>query len=129
MSIRELPDGRWRVQVDIGRTYQGKRRRRVKTCDTLREARKTERSFELERLQNDGNAGHVKLTDFIRDTWLPEREATCRYDTVRNYRTQIARHVLPSLGNMYVFWWQSDPDEYGVSVTDMLDMTHSMRKA
>lgn len=32
-------------------------------------------------------------------------------------------------GNMYVFWWQSDPDEYGVSVTDMLDMTHSMRKA
>lgn len=102
MAIYQLPDGRYRVQVDLGITFDGKRDRRTKVCSSKREARKIEREFELKALKNKGHSDRVTFYDFVVNVWLPEKRQTLRKNTIRGYERDIKLRLIPAFGMMEI---------------------------
>ena len=100
MAIFKQSNGKWRVQVDAGRKLDGSRDRRTRVVATKREAVAIER--ELLAMSGTGLSGRTRLADFVRTVWLPEKESICTWDTFRAYRSHLANHVLPALGDMEV---------------------------
>ncbi len=101
-SIHPLPDGRYRVQIDLG-WRNGKRWRPTRIADTKREA-----GAKLKELRNQGEAGLLplpgeKLTvERWMEHWLHHiakgevRETTW----VRSYRPIVTHHIIPHLGKI-----------------------------
>ena len=102
MSIYKTKNNTYRVQVDMGVTFEGKRDRKTCTCKTLREARSKEMEFLLEKSVLNGKTGRVKLTYFIEEVFLPQKKQICTYETYRVYKNHLEKHVIPYIGNAMV---------------------------
>ena len=96
-TVFQLPDGRWRAVVDLG-YVGGTRRRKAATRRTRREAV----AWLSEALRARDAGSLVSRTPTVAEwftTYLDEvAPATVRPLTLANYRRDIHRHVLPSLG-------------------------------
>lgn len=98
-SVFQLPDGRWRAMVDLG-WIDGKRRRKAATRATRREAVEW-----LREAQHSHEAGAlVSKTPTVAEwftVYLDEHAAArLRPRTLANYRRDVERHVLPTLGRL-----------------------------
>lgn len=94
-SIFQLPDGRWRAQVDLG-VVGGKRLRPSRTCRTQREARAALRDLRQRAAPPDADT--TTVGDWLSlwlDTIAPQR---VRPDTLQGYRNKVELHVLPEIG-------------------------------
>lgn len=98
-SVFQLADGRWRAMVDLGWT-DGKRRRKAATRATRREA--VEWLREAQQAQEAGAL--VSKTPTVAEwfaVYLDEHAAArVRPRTLANYRRDVDRHVLPTLGRL-----------------------------
>ena len=100
MAIRKLPNGKWQVQVDVGRKLDGSRDRRSKTCKTKREAVQAEAELNALRIVSGGVTGRVTLRWFVESVWIPEKEPLCTYETMAAYKRHLNNQILPALGDM-----------------------------
>ena len=76
MAIKKIANGKWRVQVDVGTTWKGKRDRRTKTVRSRREAEQQEREWFAERDRLRGSkstwtssGGRPRRTPYSRRAW------------------------------------------------------------
>lgn len=97
-SISQRPDGRWQVQVDLGRGLDGRRRRKYIYAATERDA-----IAELKRLHARTVAGHVLTSStptvgsYLND-WFETNSDSWRPSTRRSYRDAIDRYLVPAFG-------------------------------
>lgn len=99
-SIYQLPDGKWRVRVPLGR---GKNRTRQ--CDTEREARKVRAEWLRER--DRGGDLEVRRSEHTVATWLlywldgiKRWDGHARAVTVQEYRQRVEQQIIPSIGDV-----------------------------
>lgn len=100
MSIRKTEDGRWRVQVDVGVTYDGKRDRRTRTFRTKREATAQEADWIDERDRMRGRFTRMTLGDFVARRWWPSKERTLSPTSLVSYEQDLRLRVLPAFGHV-----------------------------
>jgi integrase len=100
-SVYELPDGRFKVAVTVGRTPDGKPRRRTKIFKKRSDAEAHRRK--LLGLRDSGKLGPADrrtLSDYL-DRWL--RSAATgglRGTTAESYSSLVRRHVSPHIGHL-----------------------------
>ena len=97
-SISERPDGRWQVQIDLGRGVDGRRRRKFAYARTQSEAVR-----QLKKLAGRAVDGHLLTTStptvasFL-DEWFQTNRDTWRPSTRRSYRGAIDLYLAPAFG-------------------------------
>lgn len=101
-SWRRLPSGRWLLAFDLGRTADGRRRRRAVTGATKRECR--DRRRELERVAAGGalptrRQGQRLVADWLRE-WLDGKRGTVEASTWASYRVCVETRLVPLLGGV-----------------------------
>lgn len=94
MSIEKMPDGRWRVRVEMGRAWDGKRDRRSRTCRTKREAERAERELIA---AGRGN-GSPTLRGFVDSYWRPLKAGLAQ-TSKDSYEQDLRLRILPALGD------------------------------
>lgn len=100
MTLRQLADGRWRV--DVTTSYGPERRRRRATCATRADAEAAERRFMAQRPVRHGRAPlpDMRLAEFVEAVFAPEKSRRLREGTMRGYDRDLRLYVLPALGWM-----------------------------
>ena len=99
-SIVEVAPGVFRVSVSVGySSVTGKRRRPAETV------RGSERDAEMALARLLLSAGKmpeqsVSVRQYLEEMWLPHKEKRRRVKTVDGYRSIVAHHILPELGDM-----------------------------
>lgn len=99
-SIVQRPDGRWQVQIDLGRGIDGKRRRKFAYVATQAEAVK-----KLRKLGGRAADGQLLTTStpavktYLED-WFTTFEDDWRPSTRRSYRGCIDGHLVPVFGTL-----------------------------
>ena len=99
-SLRQIRVGKWRLAVSGRYDDGGKRRQYYKTVDAMNrtEAEKLLRTFFKE--INDGlhaDSGDQTLRSYL-TRWLTEQTVGLAASTLRRYRRDVDRFILPSLG-------------------------------
>lgn len=100
MAVKKIANGKWRVQVDVGTTWTGKRDRRTRTLPTKHEAKEQEAEWLDEKRRMRGLAGRMTLGDFVRLHWWPTKEQTLEQTSLDSYEQDLRLRVLPHFGNM-----------------------------
>lgn len=101
-SIIERSDGRWQVQVDLGRGLDGRRRRKFAYANTQAEA-----VDQLRRLGGRAVGGQLltsstpSVKTFLND-WFATFSDDWRPSTRRSYRGAIDSHLVPVFGMLRV---------------------------
>lgn len=99
MTIRKMPNGKYRVRVDMGTTLEGKRDQKQRTFPTLREAKRFETAMKAERDALRGRSGKMTLRAYVEGWYSPLMDslAASSRDT---YEREIRLRILPYLGNL-----------------------------
>lgn len=100
MAVKKIANGKWRVQVDVGTTWTGKRDRRTLTLPTKHEAKEQEAEWLDEKRRMHGLAGRMTLGDFVRLHWWPTKEQTLEQTSLDSYEQDLRLRVLPHFGNV-----------------------------
>lgn len=96
-TITRRPDGTWVGQISLGYKADGKRNRPTVYGKTQKEVR--EKLFELKQRSANGLLATTKLTlTSYLERWLTEKARVLEPRTIRDYRYNIERHILPRLG-------------------------------
>ena len=93
MAVRELPSGRWQVDVRVA----GRRRRC--SFSTEREACSEERRLLVARDGAASTVRDVRLDEFVAAVFWPSRRRL-RDDTLKGYSRDLRLRILPALGWM-----------------------------
>ena len=102
-SIRKRPDGRWEGRYTVGIDPKtGKQIRRSVYGKTQREVRNKMLVF-LSEISQDTyiEPSKIKLQDWLQ-TWIDEFSFDKRYSTLKGYKAQIKKHIVPALGKYYL---------------------------
>jgi integrase len=95
--VRQLPDGRYVVQVEGGYTPAGGRRRPKKIAATLEDAKQIRKQ-----MLRAAGAGTLTVRSVTvkawADTWLPRQAARLRPGTFKSYRARVTRYIVPTIG-------------------------------
>lgn len=102
-SIRKRPDGRWEGRYTVGIDPKtGKQIRRSVYGKTQREVRNKMIVFLAEISQDTYiEPSKIKLQDWLQ-TWIDEFSFDKRYSTLKGYKAQIKKHIVPALGKYYL---------------------------
>ena len=100
--IEKTSTGKYRVRVDMGRDLHGKRLRNTKVVPTMREARALEHMWAEMARTDLVIRDHMRFDDFVTQYYLPDREKHLRYNTVRRYKLEIRKRLLPAFGHKYL---------------------------
>lgn len=96
-SVRRRSDGRWEARVSLGYGPDGKRKRKSIIRHTQAEVVR-----EMRALKSAADAGRVPTKSVTLKTyaesWLTSKTPALKPRTLENYRTDLARYVLPHLG-------------------------------
>lgn len=99
MAVKKTANGKWRVQVDVGTTWTGKRDRRTLTLPTKREAKEQEEEWLEEKKRLRGLAGRMTLGDFVRLHWWPIKLQTLEQTSLDSYEQDLRLRVFPHFDN------------------------------
>jgi hypothetical protein len=87
MAIQEYKDKsgriRYRVSLEVGKKLDGKPDRRSKVCNTLKEAQKKEREFEIIREKLEGRSDRDTFGTYVKEHYLPAKRKELRETTIR----------------------------------------------
>lgn len=100
--IEKTSTGKYRVRVDMGRDLHGKRLRNTKTVPTMREARALEHMWAEMARTDTVIRDHMRFDDFVSQYYLPDKEKHLRYNTVRRYKLEIRKRLLPAFSHKYL---------------------------
>lgn len=91
----------WSYVVDVAQPGEKRKQRSKAGFKTRKEAQAALNDI-LGSLQRGSYVGPSKTTlaDFLQDEWLPAIEGTIRPSTLRSYRLQVEKHVVPRLGSV-----------------------------
>lgn len=92
----------WHFSVDVGRTADGKRRRKDKGgFTTMADAERAMRGV-LAKVDRGRSVDSTKLTlgQFLRDEWLPAMQMSIGRTTWEGYRQKIDSYVMPRIGDI-----------------------------
>ena len=110
MAVYKLGDGRWRVQVEFGRDYRGRRDRRSDICATEREALKLEARLKAEAERLHGKSDRATFGDFVRDLWWPEKLDSLAQTSLDSYEQDLRLRLMPAFDRTQL----ADIDRFGV---------------
>lgn len=94
---------RWNVEVDVGKTPDGKRIRSRKTAKSLSEAQAIRRNMNIRVSEGSLLKSRSRTLLSLSQTWLAEHGPSIKTSTRDDYEHRLERHVLPSLGTRKVF--------------------------
>jgi integrase len=101
MAIQEYKDKsgrvRYRAHLEVGKKLDGTPDRRSKVCDTLKQAQRKEREFEIIRDRLDGRSDRDTFGEYVRVHYLPAKRKELAATTMRGYESVIKNHLLPTL--------------------------------
>lgn len=100
MTIKKIANGKWRVQVDVGTMWNGKRDRRTRTLPTKREAQAQEDEWNEEKRRMRGLLTRMSLGDFVTRHWWPTKVQTLEQTSLDSYEQDLRLRVLPWFGNV-----------------------------
>ena len=100
--IEKTSTSKYRVRVDMGRDLHGKRLRNTKTVPTMREARALEHMWSEMARTDAVIRDHMRFDDFVTQYYLPDKEKHLRYNTVRRYKLEIKKRLLPAFSHKYL---------------------------
>lgn len=100
MAIKKIANGKWRVQVDVGTTWKGKRDRRTKTVRSRREAEQQEREWFAERDRLRGVSSRMTLKEYVDKFWWPTKENTLQQTSLDSYEQDLRLRILPHFANV-----------------------------
>ena len=91
----------WSYIVDVAQPGE-KRKQQSKAGFPTRKEAQAALNDVLGSLQRGTYVGPSKTTlgDFLQDEWLPAIEGTIRPSTLRSYRLQVEKHIVPRLGSI-----------------------------
>lgn len=95
-----MGNGRWRVQVDVGRRADGSRDRRTRTVATKREATAVEAELTRARDARGGMLRSCTLRQFVDGYWWPMKEASLRQTSLDSYEQDLRLRIMPRLASM-----------------------------
>lgn len=102
MSIKKLANGKWRVDVTIGVTWDGKRDRRTKTFRTKKEALAQEQLWNDEKRRMHGLVTRITLGDFVKLYWWPTKLSTLEQSSLDSYDQDLRLRVLPHFSHIEI---------------------------
>lgn len=94
MSVRKT-NGKWRVQVDVGRKADGTRDRRTKTVATRAEARALEAEWLTQKDANDGRLRRCTVRQFVEGYWWPMKEESLEQTSLDSYSQDLRLRIMP----------------------------------
>jgi integrase len=97
-SITERPDGRWQVQVDLGRGIDGRRRRKFAYASTQGEAVDLLRKFGGRAVEGQLLTTSTPTVKAFLGDWFATNSDSWRPSTRRSYRGSIDLHLVPAFG-------------------------------
>jgi integrase len=97
-SITERPDGRWQVQIDLGRGIDGRRRRKFAYAATQGEAVDLLRKFGGRAVDGQLLATSTPTVKTYLADWFATNSDSWRPSTRRSYRGSIDLHLVPAFG-------------------------------
>lgn len=102
MAVKKTKNKTWRVQVDVGRTWDGKRDRRTRTFKTKKEADAQEAEWLEEKRRRKGLTTKITLGDFVRIHWWPMKLNTLEQTSLDSYDQDLRLRVLPHFENVEI---------------------------
>ncbi len=99
MPIKKLKNGKWRVEVSIGYTWDGKRDRPSKTFQTKKEALAQEQEWLDEKRRKHGLVTRITLGDFVRIHWWPTKLNSLEQSSLDSYEQDLRLRILPNFAN------------------------------
>ena len=100
MTVKKLSKGKWRVQVDVGTTWEGKRDRRTKTLRTYREAKEQEAEWLDEKKRLKGVLSRMTLGEYVKRFWWPTKQKTLQQTSLDSYEQDLRLRILPRFANV-----------------------------
>jgi integrase len=97
-SITERLDGRWQVQIDLGRGVDGRRRRKFAYAATQAEAVDLLRKFGGRAVEGQLLATSTPTVKAYLADWFATNSDSWRPSTRRSYRGTIDLHLVPAFG-------------------------------
>lgn len=101
-SVYQRGDGKWVAQVEAGYTSSGKRRRIRRVRDTKTAAREALADLIRDRHRLGGLPAELRsqtVAAFLAD-WLTSVEGTVTVNTLKDYRNNVDRHIVPVVGKV-----------------------------
>lgn len=99
MGQYTLPDGRIRVQVDVGKKFNGKRDRRTSICSDKETADKVEAEFlEIKEL-NKKRPSSILFSEYVESYFWPAKSSLAEV-TKRGYHRDLKLRLTPFFGHM-----------------------------
>lgn len=99
-SIVERPDGRWQVQIDLGRGIDGRRRRKYAYAATQGDAVDLLRKFGGRAVDGQLLTTSTPSVSRYLDDWFATNSDAWRPSTRRSYRGAIDGHLVPAFGRL-----------------------------
>lgn len=95
---KNATDGRWRIQVDVGRTPDGKRKRKVFTGKTKAAAEARAREYITSHPILSAAPSGRTVETYLRE-WITSKHANWKPRTQELYQHQIQTHIVPAIGS------------------------------
>lgn len=99
-SIIQRPDGRWQVQVDLGRGIDGKRRRKYAYFATQAEAVRQLRALGSRAIEGQLLTTSTPTVKTFLEEWFTTYADDWRPSTRRSYRSSIDGYLVPAFGTL-----------------------------
>lgn len=100
MAVRKLSNGKWQVDVTVGKRLDGSRDRHQPSFKTKKEAEKEERRLLLLKDQRRGKSyGRILFEEFVPDYFWPQKP-NLRNSTRAGYERDINLRLMPAFGSM-----------------------------
>jgi integrase len=99
-SIEQLPSGKWRAVLSLGKGAEGKRRKLTETFDAKQHALAWLRQRQAEASKGQlADAGLTTVGEWL-DQWLADKKIAVEPNTYEFYEKRVRLHLKPYLGHL-----------------------------
>lgn len=102
MTVTKLKNGKWRVDVTVGKRWDGKRDRRIRTCRTKKQAQELDERWNAEKLRSLGVATRMTLGDYVEHEWWPTKVKSLQQTSLDSYEQDLRLRILPHFGHVEI---------------------------
>lgn len=99
MAQYELPGGRIRVEVSLGRKVDGRLDRATKVCRSKEEADAVEAELLERKRANHGRSDRMTFAEFVESVFWPQKREL-RASTVSGYERDLRLRLMPAFGQL-----------------------------
>jgi integrase len=99
-SIEQLPSGKWRAILSLGKGVDGNRRKLAETFDTKQQALAWLRQRQAESSRGQlADSGFLTVGEWL-DQWLADKKIAVEPNTYEFYEKRVRLHLKPHLGHL-----------------------------